>query len=135
MYQLTLATDPVGSPHAKFVRQESTPQEEEQVPSSRFGFIWSIIKHLCHGFMVSLRFLLNMKPPKDRQTAASRFERVQQLEVWTPGEFEMSLFSIYSPVHALLWMALTSANWIIMTFIMGVTSMHVSSPVMTLCLQ
>lgn len=63
---------------------------------------------------------------------------MQQLQVWTPGELEMVLFAIYSPVHALLWMAFTSANWIIMAAIMGVTSMHVStlySPLLSLSLR
>lgn len=77
--------------------------------------------------MISVNFLLNMTPPKDRQTTrVGNTDRVQELQVWTPGELEMTLFSIYSPVHALLWIAFTSANWIIMAVIMGVVSMHVS---------
>ena len=34
--------------------------------------------------------------------------------VWFPGEFELRLFSVYSPAHALLWVGTTSSNWMIM---------------------
>ncbi|KAI0093526.1 hypothetical protein BDY19DRAFT_861168, partial [Irpex rosettiformis] len=133
MYYLTLAADPVSSPHAKFISRENTPQKEVEDPSpssssssSRAALAVTIIKHLWHAFTISLHFLLNMTPPKDRQTTrVGNTDRVQQLQVWTPGELEMVLFSIYSPVHALLWIAFTSANWIIMTAIMGAVSMHI----------
>ena len=123
LYQLTLAADPVASPHAKFVQREKTPQVEEQASST--GAVFAVVKHLWRAFVVSVRFLLNMTPPKDRQIIGNRTERVQQLEVWTPGELETALFSIYSPVHSLLWMALTSANWMMMIFIMGIVTVHV----------
>jgi len=45
--------------------------------------------------------------------------KVQQLEMWIPGELEMTLFCIYSPIHPLLWMATTSANWMFMLLIMS----------------
>ena len=75
--------------------------------------------------MISVRFLLNMSPPKDRQYASTQYEKVQQLEVWTPGEFEMMLFAIYSPVHAWLWIAMTGTNWILMGVIMGLVGLQV----------
>ena len=53
-------------------------------------------------------------------------ERIQQLEVWTPGELEMFLFSVYSPVHALLWMATNSTNWMMMLVVMFLTGVQVS---------
>ncbi|KAI0686728.1 hypothetical protein BC835DRAFT_1287670 [Cytidiella melzeri] len=125
MYQLALATDPVGSPHAKFVAREGTPHQDD-VPPSSAALVVTVLRHLWHAFTVSVRFLLNMTPPKDKQMARKgNIDRIQQLQVWTPGELELSLLSIYSPVHFLLWMALTSANWIIMTFVMGVVSMQI----------
>jgi len=42
--------------------------------------------------------------------------------VWVPGELETTLFAVYSPLHAMLWTALTSANWIRMACIMGLAS-------------
>ena len=50
---------------------------------------------------------------------------MQQLEVWTPGALEMALFSLYSPVHALLWIATTSANWMLMFFVMFIVGVQV----------
>lgn len=128
MYQLTLATDPVASPHAKFVPRDRTPQKEEvSKPSSRAALLLTVLAHMYRAFTISFRFLLNMTPPKDKQLPRNgSVERVQQLQVWTPGEIEMALFALYSPVHALLWMALTSANWILLAFIMVAVSMQVS---------
>lgn len=125
LYHLSLATEPIGSPHAKFVKREPTPLATEKPSSSPVVIVLVILKHVWRAFMVSIRFLLNMSPPKDRQTSASRGERVQQLEVWTPADLELALFPIYSPVHALLWMALTSANWMIMACIMFLTGVQV----------
>jgi hypothetical protein len=127
MYQLSLATDPVASPHAKFVSREGTPQPQEETHKSRAAPVLAVFGHLWRAFWVSARFLMNMTPPKDKQIPrVGSTDRVQQLQVWIPGELEMSLFSIYSPVHCLLWMALTSTNWIIMAVIMAVVSMQVS---------
>lgn len=125
LYQLNLATDPVASPHAKFVRREETPPPTAPPRRGIFSLLFSVLRHVWRGFAVSARFLLNMSPPKDRQYASMAYERVQQLEVWTPGEFETVLFSTYSPVHAWLWMALTSANWILMGVIMVLVSVQV----------
>ena len=73
-----------------------------------------------------MRFLLNLSPPKGRPTQPWEDEaRVQQLEVWTPGELEMALFGIYSPVHAMLWMATTTANWMLMFFVMFIVGAQV----------
>lgn len=77
--------------------------------------------------MLSIRFLLNLSPPKAREQTIrgiNSTERIQQLEVWTPGELESTLFAIYSPVHALLWTAVTSANWMLICCIMGTVSVQ-----------
>ena len=126
LYQLTLARDPVSSPHAAFVSRPKavrTPSEDDiQRPHGSIGSIlWTVIGHLWRGFVISVRFLLNLSPPKDRQkmlNGSMDSERIQQLEVWSPGALESSLFAIYSPVHALLWTAWTSANWMLLFCIM-----------------
>ena len=51
--------------------------------------------------------------------------KVQELEVWTPSEMETELFSIYSPAHALLWLAIGSTNWLLSILIMGLVSLQV----------
>ncbi|KAL4254114.1 hypothetical protein ABKN59_002459 [Abortiporus biennis] len=130
VYQLALASDPVASPHASFVARSKTPShssDDHQQPQSKFKLIFSILSGFWRAIIISTRFLLNLSPPKTQERTtfgSSRSERVQQLEVWNPGELEMALFAIYSPVHALLWMAVTSANWMWLMFVMGVTSVQ-----------
>lgn len=86
-----------------------------------------MLSHLGRALMLSIRFLLNLSPPKAREQTIrgiNSTERIQQLEVWTPGELESTLFAIYSPVHALLWTAVTSANWMLICCIMGTVSVQ-----------
>lgn len=134
LYQLTLARDPVSSPHAAFVsrpRAVRTPSDDDvRRPYSSVGpMLLTVLGHLWHGFVISVRFLLNLSPPKDRQKiigGSMDSERIQQLEVWSPGSLESSLFSIYSPVHALLWTAWTSANWMLLFCIMVAVSVQLN---------
>lgn len=134
LYQLTLATDPVSSPHATFVsrpRTVRTPSETdvEKQPSRVGPLVWAVLGHLWRGFVISIRFLLNLSPPKDRQKIISGSddnERIQQLEVWAPTPLESNLFAIYSPVHALLWTAWTSANWMLIFCIMAAVSVQLN---------
>ncbi|KAI0332134.1 hypothetical protein GY45DRAFT_1433428 [Cubamyces sp. BRFM 1775] len=128
IYYLNLASEPVSSPHASFTKRPRTPHRtssDESVPSRRSvpaaasALLAALLSALWRGLSVSVRFLLNLSPPKTRAPQPwEEDQRVQQLEVWTPGELEMALFGTYSPVHALLWMATTSANWMMMFLIM-----------------
>ena len=115
LYYLNLATEPVSSPHAAFVKRPRSPSPTQRPPRTFLSLALSLLSALWHGLIVSIRFLFNLSPPKDRETAeAARVERVQTLEVWEPGKIEMELFAIYSPVHAVLWMATGSSNWMLM---------------------
>ncbi|KAJ7632629.1 hypothetical protein FB45DRAFT_912982 [Roridomyces roridus] len=121
LYRLHLRPDPVSSPNAKFVPANLDFQPLEPPPlTSR------MIKSFMHGFSVSWRFLLGFQPPVS-PPAPSVKTRVQQLEVWTPGELEMTLFNVYSPVHAFLWMATGSSNWILMILIMGLVGVQANA--------
>ncbi|KAJ7685194.1 hypothetical protein DFH06DRAFT_1157786 [Mycena polygramma] len=114
LYRLHLRPDPVSSPNAKFVAAQLDFQPLEPPPlTSR------ITKSLWYGFSASWRFLLGMQPPVFSPPPPGKMARVQQLEVWTPGELELMLFNVYSPVHVFLWMATGSSNWMLMLFIMG----------------
>lgn len=134
LYQLTLARDPVSSPHAAFVsrpRAVRTPSDNGAPrPYSSIGsMLWTVLGHLWHGFVISVRFLLNLSPPKDRQkvlNGSTDSERIQQLEVWSPSPLESNIFAIYSPVHALLWTAWTSANWMLLFCIMVAVSVQLN---------
>ena len=140
-YYLNLANEPVSSPHASFIKRprgpsrtssssspnsDDDPFQSRSVPSLAWSFLVSFLRALWRFLVVSVRFLLNLSPPKTRPPQPwEEDERVQALEVWTPGELEMALFGIYSPVHALLWMATTGANWILMFFIMFIVGVQV----------
>lgn len=69
-------------------------------------------------------FLLAIKTP-EREDKKSRPHKVQQLEIWEPGEIECKVFCIYSPAHALLWIATTTSNWVLTFLIMGSLSAQV----------
>ncbi|KAI0082798.1 hypothetical protein K474DRAFT_1654972 [Panus rudis PR-1116 ss-1] len=117
-YQLNLARDPVSSPHAKFVPRTDTTTP----PPSPPPLYISALKYFWRAFLISIRFLFNMSQKKSGEVNyGSRVERVQQLEVWNPGELEMHFFAVYSPVHALLWMATNGSNWMLMMFVMVLT--------------
>ncbi|KAH9951901.1 hypothetical protein B0H21DRAFT_3460 [Amylocystis lapponica] len=112
MYQLNLAEKPVGSPHAAFVPR---PRREYSPPPARTtrSLIFAILAGLWRAFVASVRFLFNLSPPKSREAQNTTPDaHVQQLEVWTPGELEVTVFAVYSPLHALLWTALSTGNWI-----------------------
>ena len=133
-YYLNLAPDPVSSPHASFIKRPHTPHRSSSsdlaaprsVPALFLALVRSVFAALWRGLVLSTRFLLNLSPPKTRPPQPwEEDERVQQLEVWTPGALEMALFSLYSPVHALLWIATTSANWMLMFFVMFIVGVQV----------
>ncbi|OCH85309.1 hypothetical protein OBBRIDRAFT_798308 [Obba rivulosa] len=121
-YQLNLAPDPVASPNAKFVSRTDSPapSDAHELPTRRrlSALLLALLGALWRALVASVRFLLNIAPPVEKLAAARMDAKVQALEVWTPGEMELSLFTIYSPVHALLWLVLTSANWMLVAFVM-----------------
>ena len=123
LYQFYLASDPLTSPNAKYVSRASSPSPSSSPPSSP-SYLSIALHAIWHTLVVCTRFILNLSPPKDQQTSLNE-ERVQAIEKWDPQEFEMTLFCLYSPVHAALWVALTSANWIWIFVIMGMVSVQV----------
>ncbi|KAL1687085.1 hypothetical protein GGG16DRAFT_128243 [Schizophyllum commune] len=108
IYRLHRRQDPVSSPNAKYVSEE-LDFEPLEAPS--------IKEQLWGAFTKSFRWLLGMKPKAAAKTRTAT--RILQMEVWTPGDVETSLFCVYSPVHALLWMQTGSSNWIMMFAIMA----------------
>ncbi|KAK7467146.1 hypothetical protein VKT23_004205 [Stygiomarasmius scandens] len=110
LYRFHRRHEPVSSPNSRFVAADLDLEPPSLLSRLGSGAWWS--------FLAFWRFLLGMKPPAPKIPSRST-PRVQQLEMWTPGELEMTLFGIYSPVHSMLWMATTSSNWIIMFIIMG----------------
>ncbi|EAU88533.2 hypothetical protein CC1G_04239 [Coprinopsis cinerea okayama7 len=113
-YHFHRRVDPISSPNAKFVPKDWDTAQPLRRPLWRrsLSFSW-------WAFISSWRFLLNIPSPPPAPANAGPASKIQELEVWTPNELELQLFSLYSPVHALLWQATSSANWITMLFCMG----------------
>ncbi|KAJ7582702.1 hypothetical protein C8J56DRAFT_227715 [Mycena floridula] len=122
IYRLHRQSDPVSSPNAKFVAQDLdfAPLTPPSLASRLSGGLWN-------SFILFWRFLLGLKAAPLRPSRTS--QKVQELLVWTPGELEMRLFCVYSPVHSLLWMGTGSANWMLMGIIMGIVGvqLHVTT--------
>jgi hypothetical protein len=76
-------------------------------------------------FLAFWRFLLGITPSSSPGSSAYGGTRVQELEVWTPGEGELMLFCVYSPVHVFLWMLWNAGNWIMMAAVMVGVSFQV----------
>jgi len=50
--------------------------------------------------------------------------KIQQLEVWNPGEIETQLLIVYSPAHFLAWRIFSAANWFSSLISLGVISLQ-----------
>lgn len=120
-YQFLRRQDPISSPNAKFIVTEMDLERLER-PS------WGkrIRLNLWYALSLSWRFLLGMQLPHAGPAIKETTSKVQELEIWTPGEMETELFSIYSPAHALLWLAIGSTNWILSILIMGLVGLQLN---------
>lgn len=119
LYNLHHRSEKVASSHATFVSTQLDRSPLEPRPVLRRVASW-----MGYQISASWRFLFNMKPAS-RLLDDVKTERVQQLSVWTPGELELHLMSVYSPAHSLMWMVTTGSNWILMFTIMGVVGLQV----------
>lgn len=123
LYRLHRRHEPVTSPNAKFV-----PADLDFEPLEPPSLSSRLSRGLWYMFIAFWRFLFNMAPASSSSTGRGRkASRVQQLEIWAPGELETMLFCVYSPVHAFLWMATGSNNWMLMVLIMGSVGLQVRS--------
>ena len=118
-YQFLRRQDPISSPNAKFV---VTKMDLERLERPTWGK--HIRSNLWYALSLSWRFLLGMQLPHGPAIKETT-SKVQELEVWTPSEMEMELFSIYSPAHAVLWLAIGSTNWLLSILIMGLVGLQV----------
>ncbi|KZS89935.1 hypothetical protein SISNIDRAFT_488797 [Sistotremastrum niveocremeum HHB9708] len=108
----------VSSPHAKFV-DASLESEAPETPTTRertLRIAWATL-------MSTYRFLFNQPTPAEDLSRKSN--QIQELEVWAPGDFEKTLFTVYSPVHSLLWRTWDFNNWFLVLCILGLVSLQV----------
>ncbi|TFK29946.1 hypothetical protein FA15DRAFT_630701 [Coprinopsis marcescibilis] len=125
-YHFHSRQDPISSPNAKFVSKDW-----DQVKTPPRALWKRILSFTWWGFVSFWRFLLNMQPPLPTMKNASPATRVQELEVWSPGELNLRIFSLWSPVHAFLWLATTSTNWIPMLISMGLLTITLNVLIFT----
>ena len=120
IYRFHHRRDPLSSPNAKTVAAELDfePLKPPSLGAQLRSGAW-------YAFSYSWRWLLGMMPPTMNKSLPPRSAQIQELSTWSPGMLELELFSLYSPIHALLWLATSSSNWIIMLFIMGLTGVQV----------
>lgn len=122
LYRLHRQPEPVSSPNARFVSAQLDFEPLEPP---------SLVSHLRSGVRYALacswRFLLGMQLPASPRDIPGRTSRLQQLEVWTPGELETTLFTVYSPAHAFLWMATESSNWVLTLIIMCIVGIQLNA--------
>lgn len=119
-YQFLRRQDPISSPNANFV---VTKMDLERLERPSWGK--RIRLNLWYALSLSWRFLFGMQLPHSGSATKEVTSKVQELEVWMPSEMETELFSIYSPAHALLWLAIGSTNWLLSILIMGLVSLQV----------
>ena len=121
-YKFHHRTDPLASPHAKFVtiKVDHEPVERPSLGKRVQSNAW-------YAFSYSWRFLLGMQPPSRGSPPKEKTTRIQELDAWDPTDMELELFSIYSPAHALLWLGMGSSSWIISVLVMGLVSVQVRS--------
>jgi hypothetical protein len=119
-YKFHRRKDPLASPHAKFVVTNLDLEPVAQPSLSR-----RLRADLWYSYSYFWRFLLGMQPPNKGTPPREKTSRVQQLEIWEPSEMELELFSIYSPAHALVWLAIVSSNWLLSLLIMVLIGVQV----------
>lgn len=119
-YQFLRPTGPISSPSAKYVVTTLDLEPlERPTPGQRMrASLWYA---LCFAW----RFLFGLQPPKRPAPIKEKTKRIQEMNIWDPNEFELELFSIYSPAQSLLWLAMASSNWLLSVLIMGVVGFQV----------
>ncbi|KIY50836.1 hypothetical protein FISHEDRAFT_38231 [Fistulina hepatica ATCC 64428] len=110
LYRMYHQPDLVASPNAKIVTAQLDFTPLKPPPMS---------VQLWRANASCWRWLLGLKPKTYIDAADPNRSRVQELEVWSPGEMELMLFCVYSPIHPFLWMVTNLSNWVMMFLIMG----------------
>jgi hypothetical protein len=112
-YNMHYRSKPVSSLNARFVRESELMTQEPPTISQQ-------LKTALYKSLRAFWYFLLGKTPPPVNTSNLRGAHIQQLNVWSPGDFEMTLFSFYSPMHCLVWILFSSQTWITSLVLMGV---------------
>ncbi|KAF9532994.1 hypothetical protein CPB83DRAFT_846749 [Crepidotus variabilis] len=121
-YKFHRRTDPLNSPHAKFVTTKLDLEPVEAPPLSK-----RVRSNAWFAFSYAWRWLLGMQLPSRSQQPKEKTTRVQEVDMWEPTEMELELFSIYSPAHALLWLGMRSSSWLLVLLVMVLLSLQLNA--------
>ncbi|CAE6518195.1 unnamed protein product [Rhizoctonia solani] len=114
-YHLHLRENMVDSPRAKMVPMDMTNAARDMDTQPTPSLAWRVIRGLGTHMASAWRLILGSKAGKGTGRSTNN---VQQLDMWNPGELELSLFNVYSPAHALLWMIFSSHTWFVALILM-----------------
>ncbi|CAE6445160.1 unnamed protein product [Rhizoctonia solani] len=114
-YHLHLRDNMVDSPRAKMVHMDMTSAARDMDTQPPSSLVWRVVRGLGTHMASAWRLVLGSRAGKSTSRSANN---VQQLDMWNPGELELSLFSVYSPAHALLWMIFSSHTWFVALILM-----------------
>ncbi|KAF8338112.1 uncharacterized protein EI90DRAFT_3041680 [Cantharellus anzutake] len=121
-YHLHLRPELAPSTHASLVSKDFlSPPTPTSVPQK-------IMRLIVQSLTIAWRLAVGTSPapedliPLDLQPNSNK---VQQLDVWFPGDFELALFIIYSPAHWFAWKIFSTANWFWSLALMGLLSLQV----------
>ncbi|KAF9513576.1 hypothetical protein BS47DRAFT_1329438 [Hydnum rufescens UP504] len=125
-YHLHYRNELVNSTHASLISKDILDPPPPPTISQR------ALKLVAQSFRTAWRLVFGTSPrpedliPIDLQPGSNK---VQQLDLWNPGDLETALFMhvsflIYSPAHFLAWKIFSAENWFYSFFSMGLISLQ-----------
>jgi len=120
-YHLHLRPELVPSTHASLVSKNFL------TPPSPTSILQKVMRLMAQSIKIAWRLVVGASPspedliPLDLQPNSNK---VQQLDVWFPGEMEMAIFTVYSPAHYFAWKIFSSSNWLWTFILMGLLSLQ-----------
>ncbi|KAH7107794.1 hypothetical protein BKA62DRAFT_684465 [Auriculariales sp. MPI-PUGE-AT-0066] len=116
------AQEPLNTPHARFVPAKEIFDDSANSGPSLIGRLGGVAWKLTKA---TWRWVAGVEsPPAIEEVADGRV--IQKVDMWMPEEFEKTFFTIYSPVHAILWMFWTPSHWLGITVAMTLLGIQLS---------
>ncbi|KAG9031721.1 hypothetical protein FRB95_002393 [Tulasnella sp. JGI-2019a] len=101
--------NPIKSPNARFVKRDMDREQEGK--SSVMQETFSV---LGRQLGAAWRFLIGSSAVPD---SGDKQDSIQELAMWNPGDFELALLTVYSPIHSLFHSMLVRQYWLKWTII------------------
>lgn len=108
------------TPSAEFIDRDDLNTTGHVTPVPFSSRVASSFLHITWALW---DFLIGRKQPVT-PPVKNTTRKVQRLNLWTPDNGGIELFVIYSPLHSLLWQAVSPGNWIIVFILMATASVQ-----------